>query len=99
MIPFSKYFPLCIMTLFAVHGAGDLEAQPVVVDRIVAVVGREPILLSDLNAQAEFYALNNRVDPGTPGVLLQVLDAMINEKLILASALEDTNITVREDDV
>lgn len=76
-----------------------VNAQPTVIDRIVAVVGKEPILLSDLNAQAEFYAFNNHVDPGTPGLKQQVLEALINEKLMLASALEDTTITVTEDEV
>jgi len=76
-----------------------MEGQPAVIDRIVAVVGKEPILLSDLNAQAEFYALNNHIDPNTPALKQQVLDAMINEKLILAKALEDTTITVREEEV
>lgn len=92
------------LSILLIAAAGFLPrtvslAQPAVLDRIVAVVGREPILLSDLTAQEEFYALNNRVDPATPGLQQQVLDAMINEKLMLASALEDTNIVVREDEV
>src|SRR6266850_2895740 len=44
-----------------------LFAQPAVIDRIVAVVGKEPILLSDLEAQTEFYAFNNHVESSTPG--------------------------------
>ena len=75
------------------------SAQETVIDKIVAVVGKEPILLSDLNAQVEFYALNNRIDPSTSGLKEQVLDAMINEKLMLARALEDTNVSAKEDDV
>jgi peptidyl-prolyl cis-trans isomerase SurA len=74
-------------------------AQEAVIDKVVAVVGKEPIYLSDLNAQVEFYAINNKIDPGTPGLKQQVLDAMINEKLMLAKALEDTNISVKEEDV
>ncbi|MGA2623179.1 MAG: peptidylprolyl isomerase [Bacteroidota bacterium] len=73
--------------------------QPVVLDRIVAVVANECVLLSDLNAQVEFYVFNNHVDPNTRGLQKQVLDAMINEKLILSKALEDTNITVTDDEV
>ncbi len=74
-------------------------ARSQVLDRIVAVVGKEPILLSDLNAQVEFYAFNNRIDASTPGLKQQVLDAMVNEKLMLAKALEDTTISVTEDQV
>ncbi len=98
----SMRFPLalaflCIWCALAaeIHAQESQQA----IDRIVAVVGKEPILLSDLTAQTEFYAFNNHVDPGTPGLKQQVLEALINEKLMLASALEDTNITVTEDEV
>jgi peptidyl-prolyl cis-trans isomerase SurA len=76
-----------------------IAAQENVADKVVAVVGKEPILLSDLNAQIEFYTLNKSVDPSAPGMRQQVLDAMVNEKLMLARALEDTNVVVREEDV
>jgi peptidyl-prolyl cis-trans isomerase SurA len=77
----------------------QLAAQETLIDKIVAIVGKEPILLSDLNAQVEFYAINNKIDPATTGLKQQVLDVMINEKLMLARALEDTNVTVKEEDV
>ena len=92
----NKFLLLAILISVIVP---PLSAQETVVDRIVAVIGKEPILLSDLNAQIEFYALNNRIDSATPGLKQQVLDAMINEKLMLARALEDTNVSVKEDDV
>lgn len=79
--------------------AGSITAQEQVLDRIVAVVGREFILESDLNAQAEFFALNNRQSPDAPGLKQQVLDAMINEKLVLAEAMQDTTIIVSDDEV
>jgi peptidyl-prolyl cis-trans isomerase SurA len=75
------------------------QQQEQVLDRIVAVVGKEFILQSDLNAQAEFFAFNNKVDPSTPGVREQVLDAMVNEKLVLAEALVDTNLSVTDDEI
>src|SRR5260370_33724577 len=89
---------LCL-TLTFLCGRPLAIAQPEVIDRIVAVVGKEPILMSDLNAQAEFYSFNNHVDLNTPGLKQQVLEALINEKLMLASALEDTTITVTEEEV
>ena len=76
-----------------------LHSQPEVLDKIVAVVGKEYILLSDLKDQTEYYALSNRMDPTTPGLRDQVLDAMINQKLMLARAQEDTNIVVHDEDV
>lgn len=92
-------FSIKIFLLFNFLFSSLTIAQPEVVDRIVAVVGKEPILLSDLNAQIELYTFTNRVDANTPGLKEQVLDALINEKLILSKALEDTNITVTDDEV
>jgi peptidyl-prolyl cis-trans isomerase SurA len=67
-------------------------------DRIVAVVDKDPILESELNAQVQFFVLNNRVDPNTAGLREQVLQSMVNEKLIVAKAIEDS-VTVTDDEV
>lgn len=88
--------------LFAVLFIGtgiQALSQQQVLDRIAAIVGKEAILLSDVDAQVEFYVFNNRVDPSTPGLREQVLDLMINEKLLLAKALDDTTIFVSDDEV
>jgi len=88
---------LAVTALLAVTTTASPARQ--VLDKIVAVVGKEAIFLSDLQAQAEFYAVSNRLDPETPGLKEQVLTAMINEKLVLAEAIRDTNIQVTEDQV
>jgi peptidyl-prolyl cis-trans isomerase SurA len=75
------------------------HSQNASVDRIVAVVGKECILLSDVNDKVDFYVFNNRVDPNTPELKERVLDEMINQKLILARAIEDTTISVSEDEI
>lgn len=67
-------------------------------DRIVAVVNNDLILESELNAQVQFFVFNNKVDPATPGLKNQVLQTMINEKLIVAKAVEDS-VTVTDDEV
>jgi peptidyl-prolyl cis-trans isomerase SurA len=67
-------------------------------DRIVGVVENEVILESELNASVQFYILNNKVDPNTPGLRAQVLQSLINEKLIVAKAIEDS-ITVTDEEV
>ena len=67
-------------------------------DRIVATVDNDLILESELNAQVQFYALNNKVDPATPGLKAQVLQSMVNEKLVLAKAVEDS-VTVTDEEV
>jgi peptidyl-prolyl cis-trans isomerase SurA len=74
------------------------SAPAQVLDRVVALVDRDVILESELNAQVQFYVLNNRIDANTPGLKEQVLESMINEKLIVAKAIEDS-ITVSEDEV
>jgi len=93
---FQFVFPFVV---FFLNVNSVVNGQQVVVDRIVAVVGKQPILLSDLNSQVEFYAFNNKVDPSSPQLKQQVLEVMINDKLMLTKALDDTNISVSEDQV
>ena len=69
-----------------------------VLDRIAAVVENDPILESELNAQIQFFIMNNRLDPNAPGLRDQVLQSMINEKLIIAKAVEDS-VVVTDDEV
>lgn len=90
---------LSLLALIIALPAALLAQQAQVLDRIVAVVGKEYILESDLNAQTEFFAFNNKVDPSMPGLKEQVLDAMVNEKLVLSEALVDTNLSVTDDEV
>ncbi len=86
------------MLLVVMMVAGVTVAAAQMLDRIVAVVGDEMILESELNAQTQFYVMSNKLDQKTPGVREQVLQSMINEKLILAKAIEDS-VTVTEDEV
>ena len=67
-------------------------------DKIVAIVDKEVILESELNAQIQFLAMNNKIDPKTPGLKQEVLNNMINEKLLVAKAIEDS-VTVTDEEV
>jgi peptidyl-prolyl cis-trans isomerase SurA len=67
-------------------------------DRVVAIVDKEVILDSELNAQIQFLAMNNKIDAKTPGLREEVLNNMINEKLLVAKAIEDS-VTVSDDEV
>ena len=87
---------LCLLLLTLTGVSLPVYAQ--VLDRIVAVVERDPILESELNAQVQFFVMNNRVDPNAPGLRDQVLQSMINEKLIIAKAIEDS-VVVSDDEV
>jgi peptidyl-prolyl cis-trans isomerase SurA len=90
---FSGTATLAVIFLLA---ASPARAQ--VLDRIVAVVENDLILESELNAQVQFFAYNNHVDVKTPGLRDQVLQTMINEKLIVAKAIEDS-VTVTDEEV
>jgi peptidyl-prolyl cis-trans isomerase SurA len=69
-----------------------------VLDKIVAVVGSEFITQSELEFQTNIYAAQKKISPNTPGLQKQVLDNLINEKLIYTQANLDS-ITVTEDEV
>jgi peptidyl-prolyl cis-trans isomerase SurA len=90
-----KIFVLTFLILLS----GYVFSQQRLLDRIVAVVDKEVILESDLNQQIDFFVFNNKVDRNLPNLKQLVLDAMINDKLIVAKAVEDTNINVTEDDI
>ncbi len=78
--------------------AVTLQTYAQTLDRVVAVVDNDLILESELNAQVQFFILNNKVDPKTTGLKEQVLQTMINEKLIVATAIEDS-VTVSDEEV
>ncbi len=73
-------------------------AQQRMLDRIVAIVGNEIILESDLNYQTYIFAIQNNLNPDDLSLKKYVLQEMINDKLVLAKAIEDT-IVVSDDDV
>ena len=85
---------LALCSLLLAAGGSSQET----LDKIAAVVDNEVILLSEVDAQVQFFVLNNRLDPNTPGLREQVLESMITEKLILAKAIEDS-ITVTDEEV
>ena len=85
--------PAAFLALFLTTGA---RAQTL--DKIVGVVENDIILESELNAQVQLLVINNKIDPNTPGLKAQVLQSMIDEKLIVAKAIEDS-IVVSDDEV
>ncbi len=77
------------------------SAEPL--ERIVAVVGNEPILLSELALQMQLLAINQGVRPKNEKELeelqKQVLDQMVSEQLFLIEAKSDTTINISTADV
>lgn len=68
------------------------------IDKIVAVVDNEIILQSELEFQAMMFAAQRQIDPNTPGLKQQILNSLIEEKLLYAQAELDS-IIVTEDEI
>lgn len=90
--------PILAVAIGTMLATWVIEAQPRTLDRIVAVIDKEFITESELQSQVDFFIFNNRVDPKTPDLRHQVLEAMVNEKLILAKAVEES-VVVSDDEV
>jgi peptidyl-prolyl cis-trans isomerase SurA len=68
-------------------------------DGVAAVVGNEVVLMSDVMQQAALYARQNRgLNAQDPKLQHDVLNAIIDEKLVLTRAREDS-IVVSEDEI
>lgn len=85
-----KIFSACFFLLGIAVGQQSL-------DRIIAVVDREIITESDLNFTVQQLAVQNRLDPSSTELRDRVLDGMINDKLVLAQAIEDSVIVTDEE--
>lgn len=69
-----------------------------VLDKVIAVVDNEFILKSELEFQTNMVASQRKIDPKTPGLQQQVLNAIIEEKLIYTQANFDS-IMVSDEEV
>jgi len=70
--------------------ANLLLAQPVVVDKVIAIVDNEIILQSELEFQISIFASQRGMDPQSPELKTQILNSMIDEKLVYAQAELDS---------
>ena len=89
-----RYVRIVIILLFFAPAWTRAE----VLDRIVAVVDKEIILLSELDAQMQLYAMQSRTDLSDEAVRDslrgELLDRMIEDKVLLVQAERDTSINV-----
>ncbi|MCX6152322.1 MAG: peptidylprolyl isomerase [Ignavibacteriales bacterium] len=85
---------LLIFTLILIANIYAQEA----LDKIVAVVDNEIILQSELDFQTSLLASQQRIDASKPNVKKQILNSMIEEKLLYAKAKLDS-ISVTDDEV
>ena len=80
------------------------QAEPQVVDRIVAIVGQVPILFSQLQEEILQRQANNQLVLPTDSAALaalrrQVLESMIDDEVLFQKAREDTSISVSDADI
>lgn len=87
----------CLVTIVV----SILSAQQVVIDKVVAVVDNEIILQSELEFQISIFASQRGMDPKSVELKEQILNSMIDEKLVYAQAeldsiiISDAEITQR----
>ncbi|MFI5212333.1 MAG: hypothetical protein ACHQIH_05575, partial [Ignavibacteria bacterium] len=67
-------------------------------DKVIAIIGNDVILQSDLNFQLYNYLSQNNIQQINEAVYTQVFQEMITEKLILAKAEQDS-IFISADEV
>lgn len=95
-----KKIILTVITLFSlVNIAASQINKGETMDKVLAVVGNEVILLSDVRGQLAIMAQQDpRINPDDPKLFQELLDALINEKLLITKALEDS-ISVSDEQI
>ena len=73
------------------------KAQDKVVDQIVAIVGSNPILKSDIESQAIQQQAQGQTSEGD--MKCEILESLLEQKLLLAEAELDTNIVVTDNQI
>lgn len=87
-----KYFVLIIfMTISQVFVAQT------VLDKIVAVVGDEVIMKSELDLQVNLEAAQRNLDPGNKELRQRILESMVNNKLLYVQAELDSVVVTDEE--
>ena len=86
---------ILIFLFFAIFSI--VSAQEVI-DKIVAIVDDEVILQSELDFQAAMFAAQRKLDPNDEKIKKDLLDKLIEDKLLYAKAVMDT-IEVSDEDV
>ncbi len=75
-----------LLLTFLLHHAALAQ----LLDGVVAVVGDEVILKSDIDSQVALYAYQNQIDPRTPGLWKRMLLLAIDQKILVAKAKLDS---------
>lgn len=94
---------ITVMLAVLLVAASIAVGQREVVDRIIAIVGDEVILASELGSQVQWYVFQSEQQPQTQAEIealqLKILDQMASDRLFLIAAKDDTSITVRPEEI
>ena len=86
----------CILIMYCMLPVFAQKSQ--VLDKIIATVGREIVLQSDVEGRiAMFMQQNPKVNPNDPELKKQVLESLINERLMVTKAVEDSIVVTDEE--
>ena len=93
----SKYFFTAMYLICCAFPLFTQQSQ--VLDKIIATVGREIVLQSDIEGRiAMFMQQNPKANPNDPELRKQVLESLINERLMVTKAVEDS-IAVMDEEI
>jgi len=96
-------FSIVLIALASMTAAPGAHAQRETVDRIVAVVGDEIILASELASQIQFTVFQGGEEPKSEEALEelrnQIMEQMVSDRLFLIAARKDTSIAVRNEEI
>ncbi|MBK7142277.1 MAG: peptidylprolyl isomerase [bacterium] len=92
---------MLVMSLGVSLPAAEPERQTL--DRIIAIVGKEAILASELAGQMQMITLQTGRKPNTEAEMIalrdRLLDEMVTDQLFLQEARKDTSISVRSEEI
>jgi peptidyl-prolyl cis-trans isomerase SurA len=92
-----KYFFTAMCLICCAYPLFTQQSQ--VLDKIIATVGREIVLQSDIEGRiAMFMQQNPKANPNDPELRKQVLESLINERLMVTKAVEDS-IAVMDEEI
>jgi peptidyl-prolyl cis-trans isomerase SurA len=88
------FFP----AIYANSLSQDLIKDGLVIDKIVAIVGNEIIMQSDIDGKLEILKQQDKtIDVNNAVLRNQVLENLINENLVITKAIEDSIIVTEEE--
>ena len=94
-----KYFALGICMICNVYISIAQDGSSQVLDKVIAVVGREIVLQSDIEGRLAMIAQQNpKINPKDLEIRKKVLESLINERLMVTQAIEDS-IVVQDEEI